>query len=94
MELAAYLGTVSATVTLALGSMWVVTSVLGRRIDDLGSSLGRRIDDLGSSLNSRIDDVATSLGSRLDRLEGQNDAIPGAVSDLGQRVAQLEARDS
>ncbi len=83
MELTAYLGTVTAMVTLALGSMWVVAAVLGRRVDDLGASLG-----------SRIDDVGASLGSRIDRLESQNDAILGAVGDLGQRVAHLVARRS
>lgn len=83
MELAAYLGTVTATVTLALGSMWVVTSVLGRRIDDMGTALGARIDDMG-----------TALGARMDRLESQSDAIVGAVGDLGQRVSHLEARGS
>ena len=83
MELAAYLSTVTATVTLALGSMWVVATVLGRRIDDVSTSLGARIDDMG-----------TSLGARIERLETQNDAILGAVGDLGQRVAHLEARDT
>jgi len=72
VELTAYLGTVTAMVTLALGSMWVVAAVLGRRIDDMGAS----------------------LGSRIERLESQNDAILGAVGDLGQRLAQLEARGS
>jgi hypothetical protein len=79
MELTAYLGTVTAMVTLALGSMWVVASVLGRRIDDLGAPLGARIDD---------------QGARLDRLASQNDAIFGAVGDLAQRVAHLESRRS
>ena len=83
VELTAYLGTVTAMVTLALGSMWVVAAVLGRRIDDVGASLGSRIDDMGAS-----------LGSRIARLESQNDAILGAVGDLGRRVAQLEARGS
>ncbi len=90
MELSAYLGTVTATVTLALGSMWVVVSVLGRRIDDLASSLGARLDAGNASLGQRIDDVA----SRVGRLETQNDAIIGAVGDLGQRFAQLESRGS
>ena len=83
VELAAYLGTVTATVTMALGFMWVVATVLGRRIEDQGKALGARIGDL-----------ATTLGNRLGRLEAQNDAIIGAVGDLGQRVAQLEARES
>lgn len=83
VELAAYLGTVTALVTLAIGAMWVVASVLGRRIDDMGSGLGARIDDMGAA-----------LGARMDRLEAQNDAILGALGDLGQRVAHLEARNS
>ena len=48
--------------------------------------LGKRIDDV----NLRIDDLAARMG----RLESQNDAILGAVGDLGQRVAHLEARGS
>ena len=94
MELAAYLSTVTATVTLALGSMWVVATVLGRRIDDVSTSVGARIDDMGTSLGARIDDLGTSLGARIERLESQNDAILGAVGDLGQRVARLEAWDT
>jgi len=90
VELAAYLGTVVAVVALALGSGWAVLTVVGRRIDDLGASLGSRIDDMGASLGSRIDD----LSSRVGRLETQNDAILGAVGDLGRRVAQLESRSS
>jgi hypothetical protein len=79
VELTAYLGTVTAMVTLALGSMWVVASMLGRRIDDLGAALGTRIDD---------------QGARLDRLESQNNAILGAVGDLAERVAHLQSRRS
>ncbi len=101
VELAAYLGTVTALVTLAIGAMWVVASVLGRRIDDMGSGLGARIDDMGAridvmgaALGARIDDMGAALGARMDRLEAQNDAIVGAVGDLGQRVAHLEARNS
>lgn len=77
MDLAAYLGTVTAMVTLAVGAMAMVVGLLGRRIDDLAGQLGQRIDD---------------LSARMDRVEVQNDAILGAVSDLGQRVARLEAR--
>lgn len=54
--------------------------------------LGRRIDDLGAGLNARIDDMGADLGARMSRLEAQNDAIIGAVGDLGQRVAHLDAR--
>jgi hypothetical protein len=35
--------------------------------------------------------VNVSLSARMDRLTSQNDAIPGAVSDVGQRVARLES---
>ena len=38
-------------------------------------------------LGKRIDDLA----ARMTRLEAQNDAIIGAVGDLGQRVARLES---
>jgi flagellar capping protein FliD len=93
VELAAYLGTVTATVTLALGAMGVVASVLGRRIDDLGT----RIDDLGSRLEAmgaRLEAMGARLNSRMDRMEAQNSAIIEAVSNLGQRVAHLETRGS
>jgi hypothetical protein len=65
MDLAAYLGTVTAMVTLAVAAMVMIVGLLGRRIDD--------------------------LGTRMERLETQNHAILGAVSDLGQRVARLES---
>jgi transcription antitermination factor NusA-like protein len=80
MDLAAYLGAVTAMVVLAVGAMGIVVGLLGRRIDDLCDHLGHRIDA-----------VNDSLSTRMDRLESQNDAILGAVSDLGQRVARLES---
>jgi len=83
MELTAYLGTVTAMVVLATSSMWAMVSVLGRRIDDQGAAVGARIDAMGAA-----------LGARITRLESQNDAILGAVADLGHRVAHLEARES
>ena len=79
MELAAYLGTVAGIVTLAVAGMVVAVGLLGRRIDDV---------------TERINDMAGTLGGRMDRLGAQNDAILGAVSDLGQRVARLEGHRS
>ncbi len=70
MELAAYLGTVTATVSLALGSMWIVVSVLGRRIDDLGTALGSRIDRVESQ-NDAILRSTGDLGQRVAHLEGR-----------------------
>ncbi len=49
---------------------------------------------MGAALGARIDDMGAAIGARMDRLEAQNDAIVGAVGDLGQRVAHLEARNS
>ncbi len=82
MDLAAYLGTVGGLVTLAIGAMYVIVSLLGRRLDDFG----HRLDDFGH----RLDDVRDDLGGRMDRLERQNEQIIGAVTDLGQRVTRLE----
>ena len=79
MELAANLGTVAGMVTLAVAGMVVAVGLLGRRIDDV---------------TERINDMAGTLGGRMDRLAAQNDAILGAVSDLGQRVARLEGHRS
>jgi len=70
MELAAYFGTVTATVTLALGSMWVVTSMLGRRIDDMGTALGARMDRLESQSDVILGAVG-DLGQRVAHLEGR-----------------------
>ncbi len=71
MELTAYLGTVTAIVTLALGAMWVVASVLGRRIDDIGSSLGGQIKHLETQ-NDAIIDAVGDLGQRVARLEARS----------------------
>ena len=79
MQLAAYLGTVAGMVTLAVAGMVVAVGLLGRRID---------------VVTERINDMGGTLGRRFDRLEAQNDAILGAVSDLGQRVARLEGHRS
>jgi MFS family permease len=50
VDLAGYLGTVTAMVTLALVAMAIVAGRLGRRIDDLGAvgDLGRRVARLES----------------------------------------------
>lgn len=66
MELTAYLGTVTAMVTLALGAMWVVTSVLGRRIDDLGVRMVRL-----ETQNDAIIDSVGDLGQRVAHLEAR-----------------------
>jgi hypothetical protein len=87
MDLAGYLGTVTAMVTLALGAMAIVAGLLGRRIDDFSDQLGQRIEDQFGQLGRRLDDVS----ARMSRLEVQNDAITGAVGDLGQRVARLQS---
>ncbi len=75
MDLVAYLGTVGGLVTLAVGAMYLIVSLLGRQLDDFGY---------------RLNDVRDDLGSRMDRLERQNEQIIGAVTDLGQRVTRLE----
>ena len=84
-------------VTLAVAGMVVAVGMLGRRIDDVTA----RIDDVAGTLGARVDDMAGTLGARMDRLDGrmdrleaQNDAILGAVSDLGQRLARLEGHRS
>lgn len=62
----AYLGTVLSIAALAIGAMYMIVNVLGKRVDDVTARLGR--------------------------LENQNDAIIGAIGDLGQRVARLQSR--
>ena len=90
MDLATYLGTVAALITLAGGAMYVVVGQLGHRIQEQGAGLGARIDELGTGVNARIDD----LTARVSRIETQNDAILAAVGDLGQRITHLEARSA
>lgn len=94
MDLAAFLGTVVAIATIAIGAMYMIVRLLGRQIDQVGADLSQisanfnsRIDDT----HRRIDDLDNMLTSRLTRLETQNDAIIGAIGDLGQRVARLES---
>lgn len=77
MELTAYLGTVAGLVTMAVALVHIVVGQLGRRIDDLSTGLNTRIDD---------------LTGRVAHVETQNDAIIGAVGDLGERLAHLEVR--
>lgn len=88
MELTAYLGTVAGLVTMAVALVHVVVGQLGRRIDEMSTGLNTRIDEMSTGLNTRIDD----LTGRVAHVEIQNDAIIGAVGDLGQRVAHLERR--
>jgi predicted nuclease with TOPRIM domain len=70
-----------------------VAGTLGARIDDLGGGLAARIDRLDGRMD-RLDGRMDRLDGRMDRVEAQNDAILGAVSDMGQRVARLEGHRS
>ena len=75
MDVVAYLGTVVAICGLAVGAMYVIVGLLGKRIDDLRADMGGRFDQ---------------VDRRCARLEAQNDSIIDAVATLGQRVARLE----
>jgi hypothetical protein len=44
MGLAEYLITLMAIFTVALGTMWIVTSVIGRAIDNMDASPNARLD--------------------------------------------------
>ncbi len=68
MDLAAYLGTVGGLVTLAIGAMYVIVSLLGRRLDDVRADLGSRMDRLERQ-NQQIMGAVTDLGQRVTRLE-------------------------
>lgn len=65
---------------------------LGARIEQQGAELGTRIEQQGAALGAQIEQQGALLGVRIGRIEEQNDAILGAVGDLGQRVAHLEGR--
>lgn len=99
MGTVAYLGTVVAICGLALGAIYVIVNLLGRRIDDLRSDMNTRFDGVRVDMDQRFDDAErltserfTAMDGRLSRLETQNDTIIDAVSDLGLRVTRLEAR--
>ena len=73
VDVVAYLGTVVAICGLAIGAMYVIVGLLGKRIDDL------RVD---------IDARFTENAARMAHLETQNDSLIDAVAALGQRVAK------
>lgn len=64
MELAAYLATVTALTTLAVGAMYVIVGLLGRRMDDLGARMSRLEAQYDSILGAIGD-----LGQRVAKLE-------------------------
>lgn len=68
MDLVADLGTVGGLVTLAIGAMYVIVSLLGRRLDDVRDDLGSRMDQLERQ-NEQIIGAVTDLGQRVTRLE-------------------------
>jgi len=63
MDVTAYLGTVTAMVTLTLGAVWAIASLLGRRIDDLGQRMGRL-----ETQNDAIIVAVGDLGQRVAHL--------------------------
>lgn len=68
VDLAAYLGTVGGLVMLAVGAMYLIVSLLGRRLDDVRTDLGSRMDRLERQ-NEQIIGAVTDLGQRVTRLE-------------------------
>ncbi len=68
VHLAAYLGTVGGLVTLAIGAMYVIVRLLGRRLEDVRADLGSRMDRLERQ-NEQIIGPVTDLGQRVTRLE-------------------------
>lgn len=57
----AYLGTVLSIAALAIGAMYMIVNVLGKRVDDVTARLGR--------LESQNDAILGDLGRRVARLE-------------------------
>lgn len=68
MDLTAYLGTVVALCGVAVGAMYAIVGLLGRRIDDLRGDVSTRLRRLESQNDSIIDSVAV-LGQRVMRIE-------------------------
>lgn len=77
MDLLAFLGTVVAICALAIGAMYVIVGLLGKRIDDLRTNIDSRFG---------------GMDARMARLERQNDSIIDAVAGLGDRVSRVEAQ--
>jgi len=110
MDLATYLSTAIAICGLAIGAMYMIVSLQGKRFDDISGrfddingrfdDINGRFDDVGrrfDDVNLCFDDVNRrfdGVDRRMDRLEAQNESIIGAVSDLGHRVTRLETRDA
>ncbi|MPZ94461.1 MAG: hypothetical protein GEU96_05955 [Propionibacteriales bacterium] len=106
MDLVAYLGTVTAICGLAVGAMYVIVGLLGKRFDDVNSrfdDVQLRFDDMQHRIDDRFNDVGrrfNDVGRRFDdmdrrfgRIETQHDTILAAVTNLGQRVTVIEQHD-
>ncbi len=105
MDLAAYLGWLTSITAVALGAIYFVVSLLGKRFDDvnlrfgeLRSDMNRRFDEVDSRfdrVDTRLDRVDTRLDrveTRLDRVETRLDTLHDAVANIGGRVTVLEHR--
>ncbi len=99
MDLVAYLGTVTAICGLAIGAMYVIVGLLGKRFDDVQlrfDDVNNRFDDMQHRIDDRFNDVDRrfdEVDHRFGRLETLNDTILAAVTDLGQRVTVIEQHD-
>ena len=98
MGLAAYLGSVASIAAVALGAMYFVVLLLGKRFDDVNQrfdDLNQRLGDLRGDMNRRFDEVDgrfDRVETRLDRVETRLDTLHDAVAHLGGRVSVLEHR--
>jgi hypothetical protein len=87
VDLAAYLGTVTALVTLSLGAFYFLTTQLGGRLDRQDTRFDR-MDSRFDRMDSRFD----RLESRFDRIDDKVDRLYDAVANTDARISTIEHR--
>lgn len=78
-------------VSLFLGVVYVLVSILSRSVDRLGEQVGLRVADMSAQLGLRID----AVGARIDDLGGRINRVEDRLTLLSSEVTavfQVQAR--
>jgi hypothetical protein len=88
MDVIAYLGTVVAICGLAIGAMYVIVGLLGKRIDELRTDMDARFDALTSANDARLGGLEAQfagIDSRFARIDSRFSGIESRLARLGSQ---------
>ncbi|MGH3383978.1 MAG: hypothetical protein ACRDO1_05330 [Nocardioidaceae bacterium] len=93
MDLVAYLGTVTAICGLAIGAMYVIVGLLGKRFDDVQlrfDDVNNRFDDMQHRIDDRFNDVDRRFDDMQHRIDDRFNDVDRRFDEVDHRFGRLE----